>query len=319
MKAKPNQLRLPASILMGVGLALLGSASSAAEAPLVQLGVAKVDITPASPIRLTGYASRRTESEGVEQRLWAKALAIGSDADDPALLLTVDNCGMTEAITEELARRLAKKARIERERLVICVSHTHAGPCLTGWAPNIFAQDVPPEQQATIDLYTKGLIDRLEQVALAALANRQPGRLEWRQGSVGFAKNRRTPNGPVDQALPALRVVDAAGKVRAVVANYACHCTTLGGEFNRVCGDWAGYAQEALERDEPGAIGLITIGCGADANPVPRGHLDHAKEHGEEIAAEVKRLSAQTFTPIRSKLSARLKRIELPFAPPFTR
>jgi len=114
MKAKPNQLRLSTSILMGVGLALLASASWAAEAPLVQLGVAKVDITPASPIRLTGYASRRTESEGVEQRLWAKALAIGSDADKPALLLTVDNCGMTEAITEELARRLAKKARIER-------------------------------------------------------------------------------------------------------------------------------------------------------------------------------------------------------------
>src|SRR5260221_5810956 len=52
------------------------------------------------------------------------------------------------------------------------------------------------------------MIDRLEQVALAAVANRQPGRLEWRQGSVGFAKNRRAQNGPVDQALPVLRVVD---------------------------------------------------------------------------------------------------------------
>ena len=83
---------------------MLASASSAAEAPLGQFGVAKVDITPASPIRLTGYASRRTESEGVEQRLWAKALAIGSDADKPALLLTVDNCGMTEAIAEELVK-----------------------------------------------------------------------------------------------------------------------------------------------------------------------------------------------------------------------
>src|SRR5207245_3138116 len=154
MKAKPNQLRLSTSILMGVGWALLASASSAAEAPLGQFGVAKVDITPASPIRLTGYASRRTEAEGVEQRLWAKALVVGGDADKPALLLTVDNCGMTEAIAEELARRLAKKARIERERLVICVSHTHAGPCLTRLAPNIFAQDVPPAQQAAIDLYT---------------------------------------------------------------------------------------------------------------------------------------------------------------------
>ena len=42
-----------------------------------------VDITPSYPIRLSGYAARKTESEGVEQRLWAKALAIG-DPDSSA-------------------------------------------------------------------------------------------------------------------------------------------------------------------------------------------------------------------------------------------
>ena len=47
----------------------------AAEHAAVQVGVAKIDITPDYPIRLTGYAVRKTESEGVEQRLWAKALA----------------------------------------------------------------------------------------------------------------------------------------------------------------------------------------------------------------------------------------------------
>ena len=40
------------------------------------IGVAKVDVTPSEPIRLTGYASRRTNSTGVEQKLWAKALAM---------------------------------------------------------------------------------------------------------------------------------------------------------------------------------------------------------------------------------------------------
>ena len=46
-----------------------------------QVGAARIDITPAYPIRLTGYAVRKTESEGVEQRLWAKALSIGSDSE----------------------------------------------------------------------------------------------------------------------------------------------------------------------------------------------------------------------------------------------
>ena len=77
----------------------------------------------------------------------------------------------------------------------------------------------------------------------------------------------------------------------------------MGGEFNHVCGDWAGYAQEAIERDQPGAMALITIGCGADANPFPRGTLALVKQHGDELAAEVKRLLGLTFTPLLSPLS----------------
>ena len=44
------------------------------------VGVAEVDITPDYPIRMTGYGNRKTESEGAEQRLKARALAIAGDA-----------------------------------------------------------------------------------------------------------------------------------------------------------------------------------------------------------------------------------------------
>src|SRR5207244_660534 len=112
--------------------------------------------------------------------------------------------------------------------------------------PNIFAQDIPPEHQAAIDRYTRSLIDKLEAAALAALKDRRPGKLSWSQGSVSFARNRRVAQGasvqfgdnaggPVDHALPVLLATDDAGEVRALVANYACHCTTLGGEFNKIC------------------------------------------------------------------------------------
>ena len=33
------------------------------------VGVARIDITPTEPIRLTGYAVRKTNSIGVEQKL----------------------------------------------------------------------------------------------------------------------------------------------------------------------------------------------------------------------------------------------------------
>jgi hypothetical protein len=257
-----------------------------------QIGVAKIDITPDYPVRLNGYLSRQTESQGVAQRVYAKAIAIGSDKEQPAILITVDNCIVPRAVRDELVVRLKKKAGINPDRVALAISHTHSAPCLTDAAPNIFGKTLPPEEQAHIDRYTREFIDYLEKVSLAALKDRRAGNLAWAQGSAGFAANRRTKGGPVDHDLPILVATDTKGKLRAVVANYACHCTTLGGDFNEICGDWAGYAQEYIERDHPGAIALMAIGCGADANPNPRPGLDAAKAHGQSIATEVKNLLA---------------------------
>src|ERR1043166_7894935 len=141
------------------------------------IGVARLDVTPSEPIRLTGYAVRKTNSIGIEQKLWAKALGIGADADGPALLITLDNCGIAEATYREVVQRLVKNGGVKQDHIVIACSHTHSGPCTAGWAPNIFAEDIPPEQQSTIDRYTRDLIDKLEQVARAALRDRRPGKL----------------------------------------------------------------------------------------------------------------------------------------------
>ena len=44
-----------------------------------QIGAAAIDVTPDGPVRLRGYAGRVTESEGIVQGLWAKALVIKAD------------------------------------------------------------------------------------------------------------------------------------------------------------------------------------------------------------------------------------------------
>lgn len=301
--------------------AILAGCASALGEPerLFQVGAAKVDVTPSYPIRLSGYGNRRTESEGVAEHLWTKALAIGSDADGPAILVTVDNCGVSDRLADEVAERLKKKAGLPRERFTLCSTHNHTGPCLTGVLPNLFSQDISKDEQATIDRYTRELTDRIEQVSLAALANRRACHLAWGQGTVTFAQNRRTKNGPVDHALPILRATDTDGNVRAIWASYACHCTTLFGEFNQVHGDWAGRAQEGIERDHPGAVALISVGCGADSNPQPRGTVENAIQNGEDAAREVRRLVSNSLTPIRGNLECRTKRIELTFQEPFSR
>ena len=307
-----------ARLLLGFGLTVtsLVFVLLGADAPSLSIGVARIDVTPSGPIRLTGYVARKTESEGVEQRLWAKALAMGTDREGPSILVTVDNCGVGARVIDAVAERLKQKAGISRDHFAVCSSHTHSGPMTDGFAANIFAEDLPAEQQEHIHRYTAELTDKLESVALAALADRSPGRLKWARGTVGFAANRRTKDGPTDRSFSALMVTDLGGLLRAVVVNYACHCTTLGSEINRVHGDWAGDAQEAIEQAHPGVVAMVSIGCGADSNPSPRGGADFGRTlsrlHGRAAAAELDLLLPQG-TELTVPPTCRYREFPLPF------
>jgi hypothetical protein len=300
--------------------ALAGPRADAA--PTTPVGVAKIDITPEMPVRMYGYASRKTESEGVAGRLKAAALAIGSDeGEGPAVLLTVD-CGAVPAdIRSEVLRRLQAKAALKPERFMLCNSHCHSGPDLKGMS------GMSGAEREHLQQYAKDLTDRLEQVVLKALAARRPGRLAWTQGSVGFAANRRVlkegkwvgfgavKDGAVDHSLPLLRVTDAEGNLLAVAVNYACHNTTLRPNFKQIHGDWAGSAQEFIEAEHPGAIAMVTIGCGADADPCPHGTVELCRQHGRAMADEVNRLLSGQFKPIEPKLTARWMPLEIPYDP----
>jgi putative membrane-bound dehydrogenase-like protein len=150
-------------------------------------------------------------------------------------------------------------------------------------------------------------------VSLAALADRKPAKLAWGVGSVGFANNRRTSGGPTDHDLPVLVVKDVQGKVRAIWTSYACHCVTLSN--NKISGDWAGYAQEAIQDDFPGSIALVSIGCGADQNPnsgVTGDKADIAQRQGMELAKEVKRLAGGFLVPLSGRIICASEQFALP-------
>ena len=314
-------------VLLGCVLVIVPSAS--AQPPralppggLLPVGLAKVDITPETPVRMYGYGARKTESEGIAGRLKATALALGGDeAPGPAVLLAVD-CGAVPApIREAVLGRVQRAVPLKPERFMLCNSHNHSGPDLKGM------DSISGIEHEHLAQYAARLTERLEQVVRLALAARQPGRLAWTQGSVGFAANRRVlkegkwsgfgavKDAPADHTLPLLRVTDAQGKLLAVVINYACHNTTLRGNFKQIHGDWAACAQEAVEAEHPGAVVLVTIGCGADADPCPHGTVDLCREHGREVADEVQRLLTGPMKPVCGPIVARMMPLEIPFAP----
>ncbi len=317
---RPAALALRAVVVVLLVLASAAAPARAADELLYRVGVAEVDITPDYPVRLSGFGFRRNECEGVTQKIWAKAIAISggggatNGTDAPAVLLTVDNLGIPDYMTREVAARLQKAGKLDPARLAVTATHTHTAPMLTGVCPTIFGGPIPPEHQGRIDRYTRELTDHLEKVALAALEKREPADLEFGTGAVDFAKNRRTKGGPVDHDLPVLAVRGPGGKLRAVYTNYACHCVTL--SHNKISGDWAGYAREIFEKQHPGVTMMTSIGCGADSNPDsdPVGdRVDVAERQGGQIAAEVARLLGGGLKPLAGPISTKLNRITLPF------
>ena len=296
------------SFLYTLAASLIGVCAASFE-----VGISQVDITPDEPIFLSGYAARTNVSEGIAQPIFTKAIAIRQSAGEPALMLTVDNCGLSKAIRDQVVTRIRAKHPLAPKQIVIFNSHTHAAPCLSNTLPHLFIKPIPEEQVPVINRYTQQLVEKMTLAADEAFSDLQPSQIYRARGTVGFAKNRRQQGGPVDHDLPIL-VFKSGDTVRGVLATYACHCTTAG-TFNQVHGDWAGFAQQFIAEDLPGAAGFISIGCGADSNPHPRGSIDHARTYGRQLADEVTRLLAAPMEELTGEIEFRAEEFALPFDP----
>jgi neutral/alkaline ceramidase-like enzyme len=279
------------------------------------IGRATVDITPDYQVRLNGFGFRRTESEGIRHRILVKALAIRRENDQPVLLITADTLCIPDSLASRVATRLKDKVGLPRERIAFTATHTHTAPMIRDVSPTIFSTPIPAEHQEHIDRYSGEFEAAVEKAAVTALTEQTPARLFHGVGNVGFAINRRTKGGPVDHELPVLVAKGTGGELLGVWAAYACHCVTL--SDNKISGDWAGYAHALIEREHPGATAIVSIGCGADANPssgVKSDKGDMAEAQGLEIASEVNRLLGGDLRPLGGEIGASLERIDLPLA-----
>lgn len=302
------------------GTALASSAFRLeASAPAWSAGVATVDITPERSLWMAGFAARKQPSQGVALPLHAKALALQCGREPVAVVVTVDLLGLTARLTDRVAAEVRRRHRIPRKNLLFNASHTHCGPVVDEQLS--VAYDLEPGQWAAIRAYTAGLEAQLIGVIGQAVGRLRPARLSQAVGQADFAANRRvrfTPEGPVDHSVQVLRVEAADEKVLAVMFGYACHNTTLQDGFVQYHGDYAGVAQAALETRHPGTTALFVMGCGADANPKPRGTLELVQAHGTALADAVDR-ALPAASIILPSLQTAYGTVALPFVDPAAR
>ncbi|MDX2033385.1 MAG: neutral/alkaline non-lysosomal ceramidase N-terminal domain-containing protein [Blastocatellia bacterium] len=302
---------------------LAANLTIAAPANEMKAGLARVTITPEKPVWMAGYAARTKPFEGKLHELYAKALAVEDARGNRIVIVTTDLLGIPGALTSEIAEHANKSYGLKRGQILFNSSHTHSGPVLSGSL--VGAYDLNAEQAESVRQYTAGLKQKMHRLIGEALRDLAPARLSLGRASAPFAMNRRewrdgqiangvNREGVVDREVPVLRVESTTGTVRGILFGYACHNTTLTGQFHLLSGDYAGFAQLAIERAHPGAMALFVMGCGADVNPYPRSSIELGEKHGDELAAGVEEALRGPMRPVAGAVRSILGGTPIPFS-----
>ena len=293
---------------------ILGLASTVMLTAEWKAGVAKVLITPREPIMMAGYGDRNRPHESVIQDLYAKALALDDGGGKVSVIVTLDLVGIPRNVADPIVERASSKYGLARDRLLLNTSHTHSGP-IVGYRERT-SYDLTDQQEVVVKRYTSRFVEQITELIGRAIQDMSPATLAFNQGLAGFAVNRRRVQlrhlpGPVDHDVPVLSIRDGGGRLRAVLFGYACHATVLN-EYS-INGDWPGWAQEEIEKGNPGAMALFVAGAGADQNPLPRRSVELAKTYGRVMAAAVGQVLAAKMKPVASPLVTSFELVDVPF------
>ncbi len=285
-------------------------------------GLARTTITPSENMWMAGYGFRTKPSEGTEQELWGKALALEDAKGNKSLFITTDILGFSKEVSDNVRKYLQEKHGLSKAQVILSSSHTHSGPVLSNALVDIYP--LTAGEDAKIVRYTAFFEKEIIKISEQALKALKPARIETGTGVTRFAVNRRNNeevkvtelfelNGPSDYSVPVLKVSTPDNTIAAILFGYACHSTVLN-EY-KWSGDYPGYAQAELEKQYPGATAMFFLGSAGDQNPIPRRGATRARQYGKDLANAVTRVLEEPMRTLSPTLSVAYDEIDLKFTP----
>ena len=301
----------------------------------LRAGASRIDITPATPVMLAGYESRKDLSQGVHDPLSARALAF-QQGDNRLVVVSVDVLGFYNDTAEPLRRAILEATQLKASELFLAAIHTHSAPTLV--------LDPAKGHSNNVE-YTKRLQGQLVEVVREALDGSARVKLESGSGAspVGASRRQmiedkegnpkiilgRNPSLLTDREVQVLRVTreDGDNSLAAVLFAYNTHSTSLGPRNYLVSGDIHGLAQQFLEHYL--GNGVVTPGFAApsgDIDPWYRvlpefrttnGWIPEPVLMGTLLGEEVARtLEVMPRNDLAGPISTVFKILELPGKPP---
>lgn len=260
------------------------------------------DVTPPVGIRNRHWGPATVDvAAGVHRPFALTALAVkaggegngASESDEPIVVIGVDATWWRSVRDyAQMRDALRDGLGLADSRVLLCLSHTHAGAAL-----GLDEVDLPGG--ALIPEYLELLRQSAVSAAREAISGLQPATIDWVTGRCGLAANREAqvggravvgynPTQPADDTVMVGRVTAEDGRPLGTVVNYACHPTTLAWQNQLLSPDYVG-AMRDLVHDATGAPCLFLQGASGDLAPREQyvGDPAVADRHGIELGHAV--------------------------------
>ncbi len=237
------------------------------EKSMLQLGTAKVCITPKIPVRLCGYATRTTTFEKVLEDIFLR-VHYYDDGSTQVLFLYADILWWNTSFVENARQKISQNFNINEENIFFIASHNHSGPP-TG---TTFIH-----QLETFNLeYANFLYEQVEQGICLSKDNCEKVFVRRYNGQCNLNVFRRVnvdgkilmkPNYdiPADKRLTLIGFYTNSNELKGLQVHYACHANIS--NENYIQPDYPGIALRRLDETFNNSISLFLQGCTADLRP----------------------------------------------------
>jgi hypothetical protein len=308
---------------------------------VLQAGIARTDITPTENLYMGGYdmTFRPDRSVGAYGNIYIRAL-IFDDGSRQVVFIEADIVSLPHEDYLPIRKEISAGTGIPAENILLGCVHNHAAP-LAGeknkgseWYTHLRTSFTSTVKDAMADLEPVKIGGETGRSNIGI--NRRK-RMSDTSSYLTFDENNRSqsygkyetdnpvlirkmdgvyrlganPKGEIDNEVGILRIDDLSGNPKAVLVNYACHGTSLGGRNYMISPEWNGHMLEYLEEQIPGVMGIFVPGAAGDINPRFVGGLDGYEDDlentarlGYEIGKEVVKVfqSIQTDLPLNSAI-----------------
>ncbi|MEX0818783.1 MAG: neutral/alkaline non-lysosomal ceramidase N-terminal domain-containing protein [Pirellulaceae bacterium] len=226
---------------------------------IVRVGAARGDVTPPVGIyhRMWGAATH-DRSTGVHRPLTATVLTMAtsdlSDNSNQKILVSLDHCLLWTVEMQTLLERVAERASVDRDSIIVFFSHTHAAGLMGLERCELPGGDMIPH-------YLDDLASEVAQLVRDAMVSAVPATIGYGTGRCSLATNRDyfdinrggyvcgfNPDGIADDTVVVARVTGETGTALATIVNYACHPTTLAWDNTLISPDYVGAMREVIEQ-----------------------------------------------------------------------